>query len=81
MGGLLGFERGFFSLLWCDDLTEQQKYFVTRMRAQPAYRSVQRLSASPYYRDEIIQVGQYGSNPCTHPLRMVSVLWPGVGYR
>ena len=26
-------------------------------------------------------MGQYRSNPCRHPLRMVSVLWQGVWYR
>jgi IS4 transposase len=25
----------------------------------------------------MIQVGQYRSNPCQHPLRMVSVRWQG----
>ena len=79
--GLLVFDLGFFSFLWFDDFTDQQKFFVTRMRAKIAYRTVQVLSQGPYYRDEIIQVGQYRSNPCTHPLRMVSVLWQGVWYR
>ena len=79
--GLLVFDLGFFSFLWFDDFTDQQKFFVTRMRAKIAYRTVQVLSQGPYYRDEIIQVGQYRSNPCKHPLRMVSVLWQGVWYR
>ena len=81
IGGLLVFDLGFFSFLWFDDFTDQQKFFVTRMRAKTAYRTVQGLSQGPYYRDEIIQVGQYRSNPCKHPLRMVSVLWQGGGYR
>ena len=81
VGGLLVFDLGFFSFPWFDDFTEQQKCFVTRMREKTAYRTVQVLSASPYYRDEIIQVGQYRSNPCRHPLRMVSVLWQGAWYR
>jgi IS4 transposase len=51
------------------------------MREKIAYRTVQVLSQGPYYRDEIIQVGLYHSNPCRHPLRMVSVLWQGVWYR
>jgi hypothetical protein len=42
---------------------------------------VQVLSQGAYYRDEIIQVGLYRSNPCKHPLRMVSVLWHGAWYR
>ena len=51
------------------------------MREKTAYRTVQVLSQGVQYRDEIIQVGQYRSNPCTHPLRMVSVLWQGAWYR
>src|ERR671924_1400602 len=77
VGGLLVFDLGFFSFLWFDDFTDQQKFFVTRMRQKIAYRTVQVLSQGPYDRDEIIQVGQYRANPCTHPLRMVSVLWQG----
>ena len=81
VGGLLVFDLGFFSFLWFDDLMDQKKYFVTRMREKTAYRTVQVLSQGQLYRDEIIQVGQYRSNPCQHPLRMVSVLWQGVWYR
>lgn len=81
VGGLLVFDLGFFSFLWFDDFTDQQKFFVTRMREKTAYRTVQMLSQGLAYRDEIIQVGQYRSNPCRHPLRMVSVLWQGAWYR
>ena len=81
VGGLLVFDLGFFSFLWFDDFTNQQKFFVTRMREKIAYRTVQVLSQGAFYRDEIIQVGLYRSNPCTHPLRMVSVLWQGTWYR
>ena len=81
VGGLLVFDLGFFSFLWFDDFTASERFFVTRMREKTAYRTVQELRRSPHYRDEIIQVGQYRSNPCQHPLRMVSVLWQGVWYR
>jgi hypothetical protein len=80
-GGLLVFDLGFFSFLWFDDFTDQQKFFVTRMREKTAYRTIRELSSSPYYRDESVRVGQYRSNPCQHPLRMVSVLWQGTWYR
>jgi Transposase DDE domain len=56
-GGLLVCDVGFFSFPWFDDLTEPQQCLVTRMREKTADRTVQVLSASPYYRDEIIQVG------------------------
>ena len=81
VGGLVVCDLGFFSFPWFDDLTDQDKYFVTRMREKTAYRTVQVLSQELSYRDEIIQVGQYRSNPCVHPLRMVSVLGQGVWYR
>jgi len=81
VGGLLVFDLGFFSFLWFDDFTASDRFFVTRMREKTAYRTVQELSSSPHYRDELIQVGQYRSNPCTYPLRMVAVWWPGTWYR
>ena len=58
VGGLLVFDLGFFSFLWFDDFTDQQKFFVTRMREKTAYRTVHALSGGPYDRDEIMQVGQ-----------------------
>jgi hypothetical protein len=81
VGGLLVFDLGFFSFLWFDDFTGSQKFFVTRMREKTAYRTVQVLSGGPYYRDDIVEVGQYRSNPCQYPLRMVSVWWQGAWYR
>ena len=81
VGGLLVFDLGFFSFLWFDDFTTSHRFFVTRMREKTAYRTVRELSSSPYYRDEIIAVGQYRSNPCRYPLRMVSVQWQAVWYR
>ena len=58
VGGLLVFDLGLFSLLWCDAFTDQQKCLVTRMREKTAYRTVHALSCGPYDRDESIQVGQ-----------------------
>jgi IS4 transposase len=81
VGGLLIFNLGFFSFPWFDDFADQPKSFVTRMREKTAYRVVQVLSNSSSYRDEIIQVGQYRSNPCKHPVRLVVVRWQGVWYR
>ena len=80
-GGLLVFALGFFSFLWFDAFTTAGKFFVTRMREKTAYRTRQVLGDSPYYRDEIIAVGQYRANPCQYPLRLVSVWWQGAWYR
>jgi hypothetical protein len=81
VGGLLVFDLGFFSFVWFDDFTASDRFFVTRMREKTAYRTVQELSSSPHYRDARIQVGQYRSNPCTYPLRMVAVWWQGTWSR
>jgi len=78
---LLIFDLGFLSFLWFDDFTDQHKSFVTRRRQHTAYRTTHVLSHSPYYRDELIEVGLYRSNPCRHPLRLVSGLWRGQWYR
>lgn len=72
---------GFCSLRWLDDVTDQQQFFVTRMRAKIASRPVQVRGQGPSDRDELIQGGPYHSNPCPPPRRLVSVLGPGVGYR
>ena len=80
-GGLLIYDLGFFSFDWFDKSTDQNKYFVTRMRHKTAYKVVRTLSEGSYYSDQIIEVGKYRSNPCKHHLRMVSVLWGKSWYR
>jgi hypothetical protein len=81
IGGLLVFDLGFFSFLWFDDFTRTKRFFVTRLRGKIAYRTMRELSHGPYYRDEIIEMGQYRSHPGQYPVRLVSVLWQGVWYR
>lgn len=79
-GGLLVFDLGFFKFLWFDHFTEQHKYFVTRLREKTAYQVVETLSQGSRYRDQLIELGQYRSNPCQHRLRLVSVLWDTTWY-
>ena len=73
--GLLIFDLGFFKFPWFDEFTEHQKFFVTRLRAKTSYSVIRCLSKGTFYRDEIIHLGQYRSNPCQYPVRLVSVLW------
>jgi Transposase DDE domain len=75
MNGLLVFDLGFFKFLWFDQFTNASKYFVTRQREKTAFKVKKVLSTGSRYRDEIIKMGEYRSNPCHHPVRMVSVLW------
>ena len=72
--GLLIFDLGFFSFPFFDAF-QPGKYFLTRLREKTAFRVVSQLSQGPRYRDEIIGLGLHWGYPCTHPLRLVSILW------
>jgi IS4 transposase len=78
--GLLIFDLGFFKFGWFDAFTNAEKFFVTRLREKTAYSVTRCLSQGLYFRDEIINLGQYRSNPCQHPLRLVCVLWGDTWY-
>jgi hypothetical protein len=73
--GLLIFDLGFFSFPFFDAFTEAKKFFLTRLREKTSYQVVKVLSYGARYRDEIIDMGLYRSNPCKHQLRLVSILW------
>lgn len=81
IGGLLVFDLGFFSFLLFDSFTEAKKFFITRLRNKTSYKVVEVLSQGPRFRDSIIEVGLYRSNPCQYRLRLVEVLWNGTWYR
>jgi Transposase DDE domain len=80
IGGLLIFDLGFFKFPWFDEFTLTNKFFLTRLREKTAYKVIRCLSSTPFYRDEIIHMGEYRSNPCQHPVRLVSVLWGSTCY-
>lgn len=80
VGGLLIFDLGFFKFPWFDAFTEANKFFVTRLREKTAYKVTRCLADTPFYRDEIIEMGEYRSNPCQHQVRLVSVLWGSTWY-
>lgn len=50
------------------------------MREKSAYILVRCLSESQFYRDQIIRLGEYRSNPCHQTVRLVSVLWGKTWY-
>jgi len=79
-GGLLIFDLGFFSFLWFDAFTEARKFFVTRLRNKTAFRILEVLSQGPCFRDALIELGKYRSNPCKHRVRLISVLFQGTWY-
>jgi hypothetical protein len=80
-GGLIVVDMGFYGFAWFDALTEVGKYVLTRQKQQGRYQRVRLLSQGSHCCDEIIQMGIYASNPCRHPMRLVSVLWGKTWYR
>jgi hypothetical protein len=76
-GTLLLLDRGFYSFVFFDYLTEQGLLYVTRARTLAAFSVEKVLVASPQVRDRIIALGQYRSNPCRYPVRLVEVLVGG----
>ncbi|MBC7970112.1 MAG: IS4 family transposase [Verrucomicrobia bacterium] len=74
-GGLLLFDLGFFNFAWFDAFTQANKYFLTRWKQKTAGKVLRVLRQGPRYRDELLVLGVYRSNPCSYPLRRVSVQW------
>jgi hypothetical protein len=72
-GTLLLVDGGFVSFPLYDWCTDQAVSFLTRPHADAAYAVVQVLQETETLRDRIIQYGQYHSNPCRHPVRLVEV--------
>ncbi|NEO82957.1 MAG: IS4 family transposase [Spirulina sp. SIO3F2] len=79
-GGLMVFDLGFVKFPFFDAFTDSQRFFVTRLREKTAYTTQRVLAQGQRYRDEIIDMGQYRSNPCHHPVRLVSVQWNQTWY-
>jgi hypothetical protein len=80
IGGLLIFDLGFFKFPWFNAFTEADKFFLTRLREKTSYKVIRCLTNASFYRDEIISMGEYRSNPCQHQVRLVSVLWGSTWY-
>jgi hypothetical protein len=78
-GGLLIFDLGFFCFWFFDRFTEEGKYFISRLREKTSYKEVEVISSGQYYRDTIIKMGIYRSNPMRHIVRLVEVYWEGSG--
>jgi Transposase DDE domain len=81
VAGLVVFDLGWFGFPFFDQLTADGKFFVTRLRQKTAYKVVEVLGAGACWRDEIIELGKYRSNPCRERVRLVSVLWGSTWYR
>jgi hypothetical protein len=72
-GTLLLLDGGFVSFPLYDWCTDHTVSFLTRPHADAAYTVLQVLQETETLRDRIIQYGQYRSNPCRHPVRLVEI--------
>jgi|SRR5215218_1055320 len=72
-GTLLVVDRGFYAFPFFDWLTDHDAWFVSRARELTAFTVRTVLADTPAVRDRIIRLGQYRSNPCRHPVRLVEV--------
>jgi Transposase DDE domain len=72
-GTLLLLDGGFYGFPLFDWLTDHRVSFITRPRSDAAFAEVTVLQDTPTCRERIIQFGQYRSNPCEHPVRLVEL--------
>jgi hypothetical protein len=72
-GTLLLIDGGFYGFRRFDWYTEHAVSFITRPSANAAYATLQVLQDTTMLRESIIQFGQYRSNPCRHPVRLVEL--------
>lgn len=78
---LLLFDGGFPSFARFDWCTEHEVAFLTRPPEHLACDTVTVLQETETVRDRIIQCGQYRSNLCRHPVRLVEHRRPQGWYR
>ena len=72
-GTLLLYDRGFYTFPFFDWLTDSGVFFLTRARESATATVLQTLHDSPHVHDRIIAFGQYRSNPCGHPVRLIEL--------
>jgi hypothetical protein len=77
---LLLLDRGFYGFPLFDWLCDRAVAFVTRTRSDACYQVAQVLQETEAIRDRIVQFGQFRSNPCRHPLRLIEVRVGGQWY-
>lgn len=70
-GTLLLLDRGFYGFALFDWCTDHQVSFITRARTDASAATTQVLQQTETVRDSIIAFGQFRSNPCQHPVRLV----------
>lgn len=74
-------DLGYFAFPFFDALSASERFFVTRMREKTSFTVERVLVDRPQVRDRIVHLGQYRSNPSSHPVRLIEVVINGTWYR
>jgi Transposase DDE domain len=77
---LLLFDSGFLNFEVFDQLTCDQRWFITRPKANTVYKVTAVLRQSAAVHDYLIELGAVGKH-CQEPMRLVECLWHGKWYR
>lgn len=77
---LLIFDGGFLNFERFDQMTASQRWLVTRPKSNTVYHIQHALRRSAQVHDSVITLGG-AQHQCTHPMRLVEVLWQGKWYR
>jgi hypothetical protein len=82
-GTILTFDRGFLDFAWFSSLIIQGVWFVTRPKANLAYRVLQTRTPPQnrsILKDQVIELtDSYSSRKCPYPLRLIEALDPKTG--
>ncbi len=79
-GTLLLIDLGFTNYAIFDQVTTARVTFITRLKRNAHSEVVQVLQRSATLHDEVVRLGS-GSGACTHPMRVIAVLYHGKWYR
>jgi hypothetical protein len=80
-GTLVLFDLGFYAFPFFDWLSEHQVSFLSRARPVGTYQITHKHTDTPTRHDYQVQFGQYHSNPCRQPMRLIEVQVKGKWYR
>lgn len=75
------FDLGYFAFPLFDHITDIGCFFISRLRSNTSYKSLQVLADTPFYRDQIIYLGKYRSDRAAHPVRLVELQIDGKWWR
>ena len=80
-GTLLLFDRGYLSFAWCDELTEQRLWWISRYANHASYQVRHILYQGDGVLDAIVWLGRYRADRARYPVRLVQFYQRGQLHR